>query len=148
LAIEGCRAAATSCDVAHPRDIALPSLAPNVSLICGSVLSKAVLDIRGFCEDPIGLLSRLAQIEYAPAHLGALQNRSGFCECGTIWAGSDQSPSLCEAISAPVTRARIFSKAVSLDVEVSSPNGENPQSSALPNWLICMIVRRMKARPM
>ena len=35
-------------------------------------------------------------------------------------------------MSVPSTRARIFANAVSREVDVSSPNGENPQSSVVP----------------
>jgi hypothetical protein len=34
-----------------------------------------------------------------------------------------------------MTRARIFSNAVSRDVDTSSAKGENPQSSVVPSWL-------------
>jgi hypothetical protein len=37
-----------------------------------------------------------------------------------------------EAIALPSTRARILANAVSREVEVSSPNGEKPQSSVEP----------------
>src|SRR4030095_12330831 len=67
----------TSYEFAHPCHIALPSLtlAPNVSLKCRSALPQAVLDFGGFGEDLIGFLSRLAQIEFVPVQLGALQDR-------------------------------------------------------------------------
>ena len=35
-------------------------------------------------------------------------------------------------MSVPSTRARILAKAVSREVDMSSPNGENPQSSVVP----------------
>jgi hypothetical protein len=41
---------------------------------------------------------------------------------------------LAEARSVPSTRARIFANAVSREVDVSSPNGEKPQSSVVPRW--------------
>ena len=45
------------------------------------------------------------------------------------------SPPISSAASAvPSTRARIFAKAVSRVVDVSSLNGENPQSSVVPSW--------------
>jgi hypothetical protein len=41
--------------------------------------------------------------------------------------------SFTAAIRVPSTRARIFSNAISREVEGSSANGENPQSSVVPN---------------
>ena len=44
-----------------------------------------------------------------------------------------QTPRAADAIAVPVTRAWIFANAMSRDVDVSSPNGENPQSSVVPS---------------
>ncbi len=41
------------------------------------------------------------------------------------------APSVLAASSVPATRARIFSRAVCAAVDVSSPNGANPQQLAL-----------------
>ena len=43
------------------------------------------------------------------------------------------TPRTCAASAVPFTRARIFANAVSRLVEVSSQNGENPQSSVVPS---------------
>ena len=43
-------------------------------------------------------------------------------------------PSFRPPARVPTTRARIFANAVSRVVEVSSQNGEKPQSSVVPSW--------------
>jgi hypothetical protein len=52
-----------------------------------------------------------------------------------LWKSETYSkPSFRAAKCVPATRAWILAKAVSRAVEVSSPNGENPQSSVVPSW--------------
>ena len=46
-----------------------------------------------------------------------------------------QAPSFSSASRVPSTRARTFSNATSLEVDVSSANGEKPQSSVVPRWV-------------
>lgn len=47
-------------------------------------------------------------------------------------AKGGQAPRTLDASAVPSTRARIFAKAVSREVETSSANGEKPQSSVVP----------------
>ena len=56
------------------------------------------------------------------------------------------TPSFSAASCVPSTRAWILAKAVSRAVDVSSPNGEKPQSSQVPSWLTGMISAASRTR--
>jgi hypothetical protein len=64
---------------------------------------------------------------------GVLQSDGAEQHVFVVFGGHQPSPSTSDAKAVPSTRARIFAKAVSRVVEVSSQNGENPQSSVVPS---------------
>lgn len=111
--------------------------AAEISLISGRkrITTNAIASSPALCarNGRITYIGYATHISYATRQVS--KTKSDCPRDAPRWV-RHHSLSNCRAASfVPATRTRIFSKAMSRDVEVSSAKGEKPQSSVLPSWL-------------